>query len=73
MRDSIAAANKGIPSVAFVTDVFWAQGNFVAKADGMPSIPRIELPHPVAGSGQDAMAALAERIADDVIAKLTGH
>jgi hypothetical protein len=71
VRDSIAAAKQGIPSVAFVTNVFWAQGNFVAKADGMPTIPRIELPHPVAGSGQDAITALAQQISDDVIARLT--
>ena len=70
MRDGIEAAKRGLPSIAFVTDDFWKQGIFVAKAQGMPDIPRIRLPHPVAGTGQAAMAALAEEILDDIIAKL---
>ena len=70
MRDGIEAAKRGLPSIAFVTDDFWKQGIFVAKAQGMPDIPRIRLPHPVAGTGQAAMAALAGEILDDIIAKL---
>ncbi|MBT5415764.1 MAG: hypothetical protein HOH66_00635 [Rhodospirillaceae bacterium] len=70
MRDSIAAARIGIPSVAFVTEAFWEQGNFVAQADGMPEVPRIKLPYPVAGTGEEALSALAGRVADEVIARL---
>ena len=70
MRDGIEAAKRGLPSIAFVTDDFWKQGIFVAKAQGMPDIPRIRLPHPVAGTGQVAMASLAEEIFDDIVAKL---
>ena len=70
MRDGIEAAKRGLPSIAFVTDDFWKQGIFVAKAQGMPDIPRIRLPHPVAGTGQAAMASLAEAILDDIVAKL---
>ena len=70
MRDGIEAAKRGLPSIAFVTDDFWKQGIFVAKAQGMPDIPRIRLPHPVAGTGQVAMASLAEAILDDIAAKL---
>jgi len=70
VRDSIAAARIGIPAVAFVTEAFWEQGNFVAQADGMPAVPRIKLPYPVAGTGKQAMSALAARVADEVIARL---
>jgi hypothetical protein len=59
--------------VALVTDEFWAQGDFVAGAAGMPDIPRQRLPHPVAGSGTEAMADVADRIADEVIARLRGQ
>ena len=56
--------------MALVTDEFWAQGNFVATAAGMPDIPRQQVPHPVAGSGKDAMSTLAEQIAEQLIATL---
>lgn len=72
MRDGIAAAQRGLPSIAFVTADFWKQGDFVAKAQGMPDIPRVKLPHPVAGTGKQAMAALANGIVDEVIQRLRG-
>ena len=70
MRDGIAAAERGLPSVAFVTADFWKQGDFVAKAQGMPDIPRVKLPHPVAGTGKEAMAKLAEDIMTNVLQQL---
>ncbi|MEM7466207.1 MAG: hypothetical protein AAF387_04915 [Pseudomonadota bacterium] len=72
MRDGIAAADRGLPSIAFVTADFWKQGNFVAQAQGMPDVPRIKLPHPVAGTGQSAMQTLAGSIVDEIISVLTG-
>ena len=72
MRDSINVARAGIPAVALVTDAFWPQGDFVANATGMPTIPRVRLPHPVAGSGEDAMTRVANDIAPQIIAILTG-
>ena len=71
MRDGIALAKRGIPALAFVTEDFWPQGNFVAAASGMPDLPRLRLPHPVAGSGKAALAALAARITEEVIARLS--
>lgn len=47
--------------------MFWPQGDFVAAAAGMPGIPRIRLPHPVAGSGAESMGVEAERIADRIV------
>jgi hypothetical protein len=70
VRDGIALAKRGIPALAFVTEDFWPQGNFVAAASGMPDIPRLRLPHPVAGSGKAAMTALATRVTEEVIARL---
>ena len=72
MRDGIALARRGLPALAFVTEEFWPQGDFVARASGMPDLPRLRLPHPVAGSGKAAMRALAEKIRDEVIARLSG-
>ena len=38
----------------------------------MPDVPRVLLPHPVAGTGEAAMRAVAERIAPTVAAALRG-
>ncbi len=70
MRDGISIARKGTPAIALVTEMFWPQGDFVAASSGMPDIPRIQLHHPVAGSGAEAMAVEAERIADHIVSAL---
>lgn len=72
MRDGIAVARKGRPAVAIVTSKFRVQGDFVARAEGMPDIPRVEVPHPVAGSGADAMMLTAMQACDEIVARLKG-
>ncbi len=70
MRDGIALARQGRPTVAFVTAKFRPQGEFVARAEGMPEVPQVILPHPVAGIGAAAMADLARTIAAEVVLRL---
>ena len=70
MRDGINLANLGIPAVALVTEEFWPQGDFVAQSLGMPQIPRVQLPHPVAGTGVANMQAVAEAVASEIISAL---
>lgn len=71
MRDAILLARRNIPAVALVTDDFWPQGDFVAAAAGMPGIPRVRLPHPVAGTGKAAMRTVADRICAGVVTALS--
>ena len=59
--------------VALVTDHFWPQGDVIAMSNGMPDVPRLRLPHPVAGSGSEAMARLADRLAPRIVAVLRGE
>jgi len=73
VRDGVLAAREGVPAVALVTDDFWPQGDFVARSVGMPDVPRVRLPHPVAGTGVQAMRAVAARIAPEVIGALEGR
>ncbi len=73
MRDGIAVAQQGLPAVALVTTLFEPQGRFVAKASGMSTVPQVLLPHPVAGSGAEAMATLAEAIAPRLWETLQGR
>ncbi len=70
MRDGINLAKMGIPAVALVTEEFWPQGNFVARSLGMPGVPRIKLPHPVAGTGQARLREVAQSIAPLIICAL---
>ena len=53
--------------MTLVTEDFWPQGDFVANSLGMPSVPRVQLPHPVAGSGETRMMEIAEQCIDEII------
>jgi hypothetical protein len=70
VRDAVNLARRGRPSVALVTTEFRQQGDFVARSVGMPDVPRVILPHPVAGSGRANLAAVAEQVADEILAAL---
>jgi hypothetical protein len=70
VRDGINLAKLGVPAVALVTEEFWPQGDFVAQSLGMPDIPRVQLPHPVAGTGTQEIHKIAQAMAPAVIAAL---
>lgn len=72
MRDGINVARRGIPAVALVTDEFWDQGDFIAASFGMPEVPRVQLPHPVAGTGTDNHRVVAEKVAAEIVAAIEG-
>lgn len=59
--------------MALVTEAFWLQGEQVARSNRMPDVPRLRLPHPVAGTGAAAMAELAARLAPRIVAVLRGE
>jgi len=71
VRDGIHVAQQGTPVVALVTSDFWAQGNFVATAAGMPDVPRVQLPHPVASTGRTRMRQIALEVVDDIVSALS--
>lgn len=72
MRDGILLARRNIPTVCLLTEKFAEQGDFISRAAGMPDIPRVILPHPVAGSGTENMRRVAEEIIGRVISSLEG-
>jgi hypothetical protein len=73
VRDGINAATLGIPAVALVTKDFWPQGDFVARSLGMPDLPRIKLPHPVAGTGSNNMREIARQTVPLILEALAGN
>ena len=72
MRDGIELARRDRAVIALVTEPFWPQGDLIALSNGMPDLPRLRLPHPVAGSGNDAMARLADSLTPRIVAVLRG-
>ena len=56
--------------MALVTEEFWAQGDFIARSLGMEDVPRVRLPHPVAGTGKANLRKVAEKIAPAVFEAL---
>ena len=70
MRDGINFARLGVPAVALLTEEFWPQGEFVAASLGMPDIPKVKLPHPIAGTGTDNIRTVARQLASEVITAL---
>ena len=59
--------------MALLTAAFEPQGAFVATAAGMPGVPQLVLPHPVAGRGDEYLQALAAEVAPRVVAILRGE
>jgi hypothetical protein len=72
VRDAVNLARRNIPAVALVTTEFWAQGDFIARAAGMPDVPRVRLPHPVASTGRENMQRVALQIRDALLAAFVG-
>ncbi|MDC0068826.1 hypothetical protein OAL10_08555 [Gammaproteobacteria bacterium] len=62
-----------MPVVSLVTEEFWPQGNFVAQSLGMPDVPRVKLPHPIAGTGDANIGRVAEGAIDEILDTFTAH
>jgi hypothetical protein len=56
--------------VALVTDKFWTQGAYVAKVAGLPEIPRVQLPHPIAGRTAPEMQVIADEVSGAIVEAL---
>ncbi len=67
MRDGAKLARQGIPAIALVTEKFVDQGDFVARSVGLPDLPRVRLPHPVAGTGKESLRAIARSIVPQIL------
>ena len=72
MRDGVKLARRNVPAIALVTEEFTEQGNFVARSVGLPDVPRLEMPHPVAGSGDENLSRVARQIAPRIVELLQG-
>jgi hypothetical protein len=69
-RDAIAFAERGVPSVMLICEIFWDYSAWIGEALGMNNLARVRLPFPVAGIGEQAQRQCAERIAPDIVQSL---
>jgi hypothetical protein len=72
-RDAVNLARAGVPVCALISEKFWEAGGFVARSVGMPDVPRVRLPHPVAGTGTVRITEIAQAAAPHVIAAWRGQ
>jgi hypothetical protein len=70
MRDAIAFAERGVPSVTLICEIFWDYSEWIGTALGMKNLPRVELPFPISGTGEQNQLAWAERIAPAIVENL---
>jgi hypothetical protein len=69
-HDGVALARAGKPVAILVTKRFREEALFLARALGLPAVPFVFLPHPVAGEDAAMHYALAEAVAPWVVAAL---
>lgn len=73
VRNAVNLARAGAPVCALLSEKFWEAGGFVARSVGMPDVPRIRLPHPIAGTGTVRIGEIARIAAPHVIAAWRGE
>jgi hypothetical protein len=67
VHDGVQLARGGVPVVVLVTARFREEATFLASALGLPDLPFVVLPHPVAGNEAAFHRALAGAIAPMVL------
>lgn len=72
VRNAANVARAGAPVCALISEKFWDAAGFVARSVGMPDVPRVRLPHPVAGTGTVRIGEIALGAAPDVLAAWRG-
>jgi hypothetical protein len=67
VRDGVALARAGLPVAVLVTTKFRDEAVFIARADGVPDVPFVFLPHPIAGRDAAYHRTVANAITASVI------
>ncbi len=70
VQDGILLARAGVPVVVMVTQRFREEAAFLARALGIPDVPFVFLPHPVAGRETAFHKALAQAVAPAVVSAM---
>jgi len=71
IRDAANIARSGTPVVSIVTTKFVDEAHFVARATGIPDLPLVVVPHPVAGRDESYQRGIARQIAGSLLEALS--
>jgi hypothetical protein len=72
MHDAVELEDRGIPTVTLCTEVFMDSAAQHAIAYGLPEARVVAVQHPLAAISPQEVAARAEAVVDQVIARLVG-
>jgi hypothetical protein len=69
-RDGILFAERGVPTVTLICDIFWEYSAWLGGALGLTDLPRLMIPFPTAGTDAAHQRAWAERLAPQIVEQL---
>ena len=72
MHDSLKLENLGIPSVPVATHEFMTAARAQAAALGRSDYDAVYVPHPIQDQTPAEIAARADAVLEEIIARLTG-
>jgi hypothetical protein len=70
VRDGVALARAGVPVAVLVTTKFRELADFMARAGGLPDLPFVFLPHPIAGRDKEFHQRIAAGISSSILSAL---
>jgi hypothetical protein len=70
-RDAIAFESRGVPTVTLVCDVFWDYSHWLGDAMTLRGIPKVQIPFPLSGTSAENQDRWAQKIAPEIVEKMT--
>lgn len=71
MNDLIEIEKSGIPCVAIASDIFYNLAVAILEANNAPSLPLVEIKHPIAGLKKSELDKKVSSVVNDIILALT--
>lgn len=62
---------RNIPTVVLITEAFLAEAHMITKANGVPSLPIIVLPHNVEFLSRREIEAITDKVCEEAVKLLT--
>ena len=62
---------RSVATATFLTDAFATYGKGLAKMQGMPDLPTIVIPHPIAGRPADELREKVRAVHAQIVSALT--
>ena len=73
MHDGSALEERGVPSVAVCTEVFFAAGKVQARVLGHSDLEPLTVAHPIQSLTSDQIRERAEGAVEEIVERLTKH